>query len=569
MIKKLIQKYWHYVVLIILAVLFFIGASSYIYSSQKGGFIKWGSPDETANYIFTKLYTQESRLEIFEKYNLPADDVMSPRSMRSDGGEIKPVSFLGIILIYGFIAKIFSYKIIPYLTPFFASIGIIYFYFLLKRIFGASTAIFSALILVVFPPFFYYSARSIFHNVLFVVFLIIGLYYTVVMSEKKDKNGQTAFKTVKPFELLYASLAGFFIGLALITRTSEILWVMPMLLILWLFNIKKIGITKILLFLFFIFLTFTPIFYWNNILYGSPFNSGYAAMNNSIKNLAHESFKLLSGSLAYFKIFSIKLKDNVFYFGFWPKLSFKMFYEYFVKMFAFLFWPAAAGFFLLISKAGKLKKKHWAYFSAYSLVSLFLIFYYGSWEFHDNPDFSRHTIGNSYTRYWLPVYLGAMPLAGFFIIKLSKIFKKKIFIISSQAIIIILIFFISLKFVWTGSEEGLKFSLEKGRGAREEFNKVISLTPNNSVIITYYHDKLFFPERKVIVGFFDDKNMVSQYARLVNYLPVYYYNFTLPEKDIEYLNTKRLKEFGLSIEEIEKINNDFTLYRLKKAVESL
>jgi len=93
--------------------------------------------------------------------------------------------------------------------------------------------------------------------------------------------------------------------------------------------------------------------------------------------------------------------------------------------------------------------------------------------------------------------------------------------------------------------------------------KVLSLTENNSVIITQYHDKLLFPERKVVVGLFDDKNLISRYALLAEQLPVYYYNFTFPQKDIDYLNSKRLSEFGLHINPIEKITNSFTLYKIE------
>ena len=88
------------------------------------------------------------------------------------------------------------------------------------------------------------------------------------------------------------------------------------------------------------------------------------------------------------------------------------------------------------------------------------------------------------------------------------------------------------------------------------------MTETNSVIITRYHDKLLFPDRKVIVGLFDDKEMVERYARIAKYLPVYYYNFILPQESINYLNSKRLKEAGLGIEEIEQIGS-FGLYRLK------
>jgi hypothetical protein len=135
----------------------------------------------------------------------------------------------------------------------------------------------------------------------------------------------------------------------------------------------------------------------------------------------------------------------------------------------------------------------------------------------------------------------------------------------SGRIAIIFIFVItSLNFVLTGSEEGLIFSLIKHRQAKIEFEKVLALTENNSVIVTFYHDKLFFPERKVIPGLFDDKRMVDKYEILAGYLPVYYYNFTLSEADMKYLNERRLFESGMNIEKVKKITQDFTLYRLFK-----
>ncbi|MCK5320938.1 hypothetical protein KAJ61_06150, partial [Candidatus Parcubacteria bacterium] len=140
--------------------------------------------------------------------------------------------------------------------------------------------------------------------------------------------------------------------------------------------------------------------------------------------------------------------------------------------------------------------------------------------------------------------------------------NKKFYYISLRIIFLIIFFYGSLSFVLYGSEEGLIFLAQRQKESRAEYNQVLKLTENNSAIITFYHDKLFFPERKVIVGLFDDKRMVAKYANLVELLPVYYYNFTLPQKDIDYLNNKRLAEAGLGIEKVRQITSDFTLYRL-------
>jgi len=599
-VKKLFKKHYYWLILVILAISFFIGTASYNYITQSDGFTKWASPDETANYIFSKLYSQTGEMQIFEKYNLASGNIIHPRSFSSADGNLKPVSFLGIILIYGFLASLTSYKILPFLTPAFAAIGILFFYLLVKKIFGRRNALISAFLLASFPPYIYYSARSMFHNVLFIVLLIFGLYFGLLMAGKRYK-----WKRLDLLNWLLAALSGFSFGLAIITRTSELLWLGPILFIIWLFNIKKIGLTKLIIFLSSLFLAVLPALYWNQVLYGSPLSGGYSEMNQSVKTLAQTSGDLIkstaAGNLAYSREMFNKIKGTIFHFGFNPKQSLRMLYYYFINMFPWLFWPAVLGAFLFFQRFGRWRKKHLVYLIAYGLAFLILLFYYGSWLFHDNPDPKSFTIGNSYTRYWLPIYLGALPFVSLFLIKLTRAlfpsFSRKaelggssnnlsrnaifsvagswlkgqfgrlrrvFFINCSRVILVVLVYFISISFVLFGSEEGLLYLNQNQKAAGYELEKVLALTGSNSVIITCYHDKLFFPERKVIVGLFDDNNMNARYARLTNYLPVYYYNFTFPEKDMDYLNNRRLLEVGLGIELVEQITSDFSLYRLIK-----
>ncbi|MEA3463837.1 MAG: hypothetical protein U9R14_02065, partial [Patescibacteria group bacterium] len=446
-------------------------------------------------------------------------------------------------------------------------------------------------------------ARSMFHNTLFVVLLIMGLYYGVLMArlQKINNEGENIYSRLH--YLFYSALSGGFIGMAVITRTSELLWIVPMLIILWLFNIRKIGFIKLILFLSFFAFAFTPIFYWNQILYSSPVQGGYPEMNQSVINITQASSDLVKSSfsrhLVYHKELLLKLKNNIFYFGFHPSHSIEMFYHYFIKMFYWLFWPAVLGGILFLQRLRKWKRKHWAYLASYFAAFIILLFYYGSWGFHDNPDPNQFTIGNSYTRYWLLIYLGAFPFVSMFIIKASRAlflkynsnlqihpnvpnsyksnnstgyfrslvnghirWPRRMFLVNClRAAVIGLIFFISIQFVLFGSEEGLICSARKQKQAKNEFNKVLSLTEHDAVIITQYHDKLFFPERKVIVGLFNDKNMVAKYAKLANYLPVYYYNFTLSQDAIDYLNDSRLGEVGLRIVKVERIG-EFGLYKL-------
>jgi len=577
-IKNIIAKFWHWPILIIIAAGFFVGTASFNYYLQKDDFVKWISPDETANYTFAKLYAQTGSLEIFEKYNLYVEDIIHPRSFRSDNGYLKPVSFLGLALIYGKIASIIGYKILPYLTPFFGAIGIIFFYLLIKKIFGRRNALLSAFLLASFPVYTYYSARSMFHNVLFTVLLIIGLYFTVLMGSRK-KESEKKIK-VDWAELVYAALGGVFVGLAAITRSSELLWMAPIFFLLWVFNIRNVGLTRLLVFVSFFLFALTPALFWNQILYGAPANGGYPEMNRSLANIKEASSGLakatLKPRLAQYKELFLKLKDNIFVFGFHPRDSWKTFNNYFIAMFPWIFWPALIGFLAFFSGWKKIKKKHLLFAASLAVVSLILVIYYGSWKFNDNPDPSQITIGNSYTRYWLPIYLGALPFVSVLVLRLTD-FKKKeefgifgrlkryseIFVsISGRASFIVLIFFISIFFVLYGSNEGLVQAFRIERATKSQLDAVLALTEKNSTIITRYHDKLFFPERKVIIGLFDDKNMIALYARLVKKAPVYYYNFAFPDKDYEYLNSRKLADFSLGINEIKKTTDQFALYKL-------
>ncbi len=606
-VKKNISQNWQEIMLGFFVVLFFIATSSFLlltqeYSndlSKQGDFVKWGSPDETANYIFTKLYAQTGEIQLQEDYNLLVGDIMHPRSLRSDHGAIKPVSFLGIILIYGQIASVFSYKVIPFLTPFFASIGIIFFYLFVRKLFGRYNAFLSAMFLVFFPPFFYYTARSMFHNVLFTVLLIIALYFALLMGEKNKplKKIENLFKLKYSKNYIFTALAGFFLGLAIITRVSELLWLLPLFIFLWFFNMRRVGITKLLVFLSFLALALTPMFYYNQLLYGSFFSGGYPQMNQSSQTLAAASTDIVGSSVSGGWLFltdNLKIiKNTIFHFGFDAEQSKLMFQNYFIGMFAWVFWPAVAGLIFFFISFKNIKYKQWLYLPAYFLISFILVVYYGSWMFHDNPDLEAITIGNSYTRYWLPVYLGALPFASILVMRLTKIFclftrgklkdeetddeeniereqaslfelkEEKTFCRNFLRIIIIfVVIFVSLRFVLYGSEEGLTYTIKKTQVSRMEWEQVMALTENNSAIVTRYHDKLFFPERKVIVGLFDDKNMNDRYGKLAKELPLYYYNFNLDEAAISYLNDRRLAESGLRIELVKKITDNFSLYRL-------
>jgi len=573
------QKIIRLIILLILSCGFFITASLFNYYGQAGGFVKWNSPDETANYYFAKLYAETNNLSSFEKYNQSVSNIIAPRSIQSVAGYLKPVSFLGMTLIYGKLAGLTSIKLLPYFTPAFAALGLIFFYFLVKELFGPSTGLVSAALLAFFPPYFYYASRSMFHNVLFIVLLVSGFYFATIMSKRDriiavyDDDDRELLKKARIARLknmvprlFYPALAGLFIGAAIMTRASELLWLAPVLFFAWLCNLKRIGLIRLVVFLTFLTLAATPVLYWNKQLYGGPLQSGYPQMNNSIVNLVATSQGLVksvidANLLKQRELWSF-FKKTIFFFGFDRNLSLRNFYNYFYQMFPWLFYGAALGLVVFLIEMKRIRSRQVIFIFCWALTSVILLFYYGSWQFHDNPDPRQFTIGNSYTRYWLPIYLGAIPFAALLMVKLTRLAKFRFAVGITRVYLVGVIAIFSSLFILFGSNEGLVPTYYVMRENKAQADKIISLTEPESVIITRYHDKILFPERRVIVGLFDDDRMNAEYGKLVKLTPVYYYNFSYKPADLEYLNRTKLAKSNIGIKKISAITKQFTLYKL-------
>ncbi len=583
------QKLINPAMIALLALVFFVGTASFNYLTQEEGYVKWTSPDETANYFFSKRLAEQGDLAYFDQAGAIGDNLVMPRSLRSDGGWVKPVSFLGIILGYGSLGALLGVKVIPFLTPFFAALGIVFFYLLVNQIFKNSRVAFlSAFILATFPVYIYYTVRSMFHNVLFIVLLIIGLYFLIVSlghkrelriwEELKTKFFSFKFEPERLKQLLAALGGGLFIGAAIITRSSEIIWLLPVLGIIYLFYARRFGLIKLVLILVGLVAAILPVVYWNNVLYGGSFRSGYNEMNRSLEELSSVGgealrFTFASGLERYRDYFET-LTHNIFYFGFNPAQSLEMFRHYIWEMFPALVILGLIGLLLLIVQNIKhFQKRYLVYVLAWLVLGVILVFYYGSWRFNDNPDPSRFTIGNSYTRYWLPIYLLLIPLVSLAIVRLSRALLliktstparvRKILAAGLQGGAVLALTFTSLVFVLFGSEEGLAYLYHTNLAEKRNAEMVFSLTAPEGVIITQYYDKFFFPERRVIMGRLPNDEILVAAEKLVDHYPLYYYNFYLNENDVNYLNERKLAPYNLEIKLIKKTNAKFGLYEIK------
>jgi hypothetical protein len=613
--KEFIKKYWRIIILGLVSPVFFVLYSWLPGQTQGQGVMQFNSPDETGNFFWTSRVAEGKPLYIDESLEDIANNLIRLRGMNVAGGKLVPGSFLGMNFIYGLIGKITTPDIIPYLTPLFAVIGILFLYFLLSLIFSKDIALLSSLLAFTLPGWMYFANRSMFHNVLFVALLIIGIYILLKvllpsraksrdLTQSESPRGEISprapyhslgrnDKRWKWFVLFQYALAGIFIGLALITRLSELGWVALMLLLIFVFNFKKINWPAIVLFVGFLFFTFVPVFAINFILYNAPLSIGYDT------GLTGEFGTLLTQAPLLFRLL-------VSPFGFHPVSIVLNGFNYIVQFFWWLTAPAFFGIiFWLFSKpqinADKTqrradtslkpllrkeeslrhpplakgrseegsKKPQWAYFIIFLIISLYLVIFYGSWQITDRIDNSTLSIGTSYIRYFLPIYLMMLPFIAVLIKTILTIFRFDWAKLVVGALIVLFLSIPSFLLVgWTTDESLL--DLRQTLIIQDiKAQRVRAIVPAEAVVVAGFKqsDKIVFPERRVIPELavaYDYESL----ARLAQIRPLYYYHFA-PTSTVEFISRRDFEEFGLRIDVADgvKIFGEERIYSIKKIVD--
>ncbi len=497
------------ILLFILAGIFFFVYSFLSFFAVNGN-LRLNSPDETANYFFAKNFSETGKISYYDDQNLLVDNIIHARSMNSVDGYVLPTSFLGLILLYGFIAKFFGIWIIPFLTPFLAVVSILCFYFLISKIFNKQIALTSSMLLFFCPPLWYYSAKSMYHNAGFLSFAIIGASFLFL-------NKKSSYKFL---------LSGIFIGLALSFRLSEALWIVPIITGSFVLYKNKIDFKKSILFFLGILLPIILVFYYNNQIYDNPLINGYISNSPNSDN---------ASLLVYF----LKIITP---FGLNVKVLLENFFNYIVSIFWFLTVPAIFG--VIIFLKNKRNKIQNLFFFSYIFLTAWLIFYYGSWEIKDNISYSNVTIGNSYVRYWMPIYVFALP---FMVLFLNKVKAKNIFGRIAFFSFLGVYILSSVNLVMFHGEESI-ISVKNNLLKYSDVNKeIVDLTNDSDIIITRYYDKVFFPERRVIYMDKDDYSVFSKIVKIIDTNNIYYYNNQINKDDVDYINNRKIKDFQIMI----------------------
>ncbi len=190
------------------------------------------------------------------------------------------------------------------------------------------------------------------------------------------------------------------------------------------------------------------------------------------------------------------------------------------------------------------------------VVSAWLIAFYGSWVVYDNPDKTAITIGSSYLRYWLPIFvMSAVPVAWLAVKAWSKSRIQKI----SVVVLAVAFAVVSAWSVIGAPGEGLLAIRRELRRYEQVKERIVELTPSDAIIISDRADKFLFPSRLVVQPFRSDRTDRVM-AIAVGKRPMYYFGITLPADDIEWLEKERFGQLGIEVSEIEKFGDE-TLYQ--------
>ncbi|MBI2868707.1 MAG: glycosyltransferase family 39 protein [Chloroflexi bacterium] len=243
-----------YYILILLVTGFFIIYSYPVMVSPEVFFF----PDEVANFNITKVYSLTGNFYYYEDLNFIAEGIIHPINEIFVNGRLVPAKFLGLPLTYGTIA-VTAPAVLRLLTPLLAAIGLVYFFLLLRDIYGSRLALISTIFLGLTPFYWYWSSFTLMENVPALVMFIISLRYF--------------FRLLKTNEPGAYILSGLFLGLALLMRPDYILFAAPVLMI-TLGRIRRLKLSSAILSLGALVVFLGAFFILNGQLYGSPLVTG-------------------------------------------------------------------------------------------------------------------------------------------------------------------------------------------------------------------------------------------------------------------------------------------------------
>lgn len=529
------------------------------------------SPDENAAFTFAEVWRNDGELAVAEELNTTLGGIVHPRSVVAVGGALVPGSFFGMPLLAGTIGRFVGAHGMLLVTPFLAVLAVLAWRSVVYRLFGDNRlATLAAVALAVFPPFWYYAARSMMHNVAFVAFLIFGAWF--VIAKPFSRVGENRSR-----RLLEFLFAGICVGIALMMRTAEVIWVVAA--VGGLFAAKQSAISNqrtaathlpstiylVTAFASGAIMMLALLALVQASVYGSPFVNGYTVQNAVsaapqevqfalAETPAETIFEKVGAVLLPFGFHEFAIAKNVWHFGLalFPWMTVLA-----AVGIASSQWPVARrqpGSEPLNPGHWPLQKKTWRVLLTLLVVlAAWLGVVYGSWSFNDNPDPFAVTLADSHVRYWLPLFVLATPFIALALQKLTT--RKAWLLVPVTAAVVVL----SWSLVFLG-DDGLLASRKELFESAAKRDAVLLATEETSIVIVDRADKFLWPHRSVVVPLRSESTFAAM-PDMVALGSVYYFGIPFPADDLAHLNDVQLAPLGLRIDIVAPVDDE-ALYRI-------
>lgn len=474
----------------------------------------FNSPDAMANYHFAKRLYEGKPLPVLLPFS-PAPEVhyLAPRSTRVIDNKVIPVGFLGLIFLYGLVSAVLFMNIIPYLTVIIAGLALMAMFEIVSEYSSRKEGLWALILLALHPGFWYYTNESLMPNVLFVSLCIFTALFAL-----------RAYSTARA---MYFVLAGFTLALSLFVRLSEGLWLVPIVFFLLIFFKGKVSWKKVALgaVTFCTVLLVAVIFQYSILSFNVSVPVGYALPTTAG---THVSSFLTRIALP---------------FGFHPRLILNYVTEYGMLM----FWPytvlAFAGAILLYGRPKKISRAWLLYGGVFMFMGTILALVYGSYQVFDYPDPLAVVISSSHVRYFLPIFVAAIPFAARCVMILTERLRSQIIGLCLIAFLLAFNFFIA----FSHADVGIIAKARTLRSYDSLAGYIRDHIPESAIVITDKSDKYIWPSRIVMRTPRDEKDFETV-AFFLNQRNIYYVGLISDSMTNEFLE-KQFKDGGFFISE--------------------
>jgi len=481
---------------------------------------QFNSPDETANYYFLNHLSKTGEVPVLQSWE---SDSIHPRSMLVWRDSLVPISFTGFLYFFLLVYKVLGVVGVIIVLGLLLYSFYLLWYRWLQKYQSKKLAIIATLLLVFNPALLYYALHPFYHNFIFILFVFLAVLFYF-------QNN-----------IWSSRLAALLSILALWIRPVEFIWFIPLLVSVWIYlrwNWKK-GFLHLIV----IAVTSLSLFSLSNYLvYGDPMLFGYILPNAN---------RISTSSLVWGENLLIFAKVKILFLN--------------IKNFFFsLFWPWTAVLILslivvVMTWARQSRFIKWNTISWFMLTGI-LFLYYGFWNLDEHIVSGTVSIGNSFVRYWLAIYLLSIPLIAYLLALMWK-FKLKYLVIG----ILIFLTFWSVNSTFFEHDDSFYYITQNLQKYISERSYVkIFIPKTNTIVIVDREDKVLFPYYAVMhMSEFKDIEVLVEIAELLNKgVEVYYYGFALSERDMKYLHREILPAYGYCLRE-DVVNVPKAIYKFE------